>query len=83
MRTIFDEWDDALSGFVNFPYIHSRRGQWVDTDRYEVVEKPEYRQKLIEAKQSEIDKIDKLHEERRERLLRELDELKNKIALSP
>jgi len=88
MRTIFDEMDDALSGFINFPYERSAygrtyKGKWVDMERFDVVEKPEYRQRLIEAKEAEIAKIDKLHEERRERLMKELNELKNKRALSP
>ena len=53
-------------------------GQWVDTDKYDIVEKPEYRQKLIENKEAEIKQLDKLHQERKNRLLKELDELKNK-----
>ena len=88
MARIFDEFEDALSGFWNAPFNSSGywrmyKGKLVDMDRYDIVEKPEYRQKLIETKQNEIDTWDRYHQERRERLLKELDELKNKRALSP
>jgi hypothetical protein len=48
------------------------RGEFVDTDKYEIRPRPEYRQTLIENKQKEIDRL----EEERKRLENELKELK-------
>jgi len=47
-------------------------GQWVDTSKYNIVPKPDYRKSLAEEKQKEIDRLDK----ERERLEAELKELK-------
>ena len=63
--------------------IRWQNGQWVDTDKYNIVEKPEYRQKLIDNKEAEIKQLDQLHQERKDRLLKELKELKNKRELNP
>lgn len=71
-----------LDWFNEFSWLHiNQNGQWVDTDRYDIVEKPEYRQRLIENKETEIKKLEQLHQERKDRLLKELDELKNKREL--
>ena len=49
------------------------KGQWVDTDKYEIVPKASYKKELIEAKQKELD----TNEENRKRLEEELNKLKN------
>jgi len=48
------------------------RGQWVDTEKFDVVPRPEYRQTLIENKQKQIEQA----EESVTRLKEELKELK-------
>ena len=59
-------WSDLPT--VNFTY----RGQWVDTDKYDVVPRPEYKQTLIENKQKQIEQA----EESVAKLKEELKELK-------
>ena len=78
---LIDELDPIIewTGFYPMQYPSWYKQKWVDTDRYDIVEKPEYRQRLIENKEAEIKKLDQLHQERKDRLLKELDELKNKI----
>ena len=46
----------ALSDFFEFPEGSSwtLRGQWVDTDKFDLVPRPEYRKSLIEKKEQEI-----------------------------
>ena len=46
-------------------------GQWVDTSKYDIVPKPDYRKSLADEKQKEIDRLDK----ERKRLEAELKEL--------
>ena len=75
--------DEGLGRWVQWPGITVANKVWVDTDRYDIVEKPEYRQKLIDNKDAEIKQLDQLHQERKDRLLKELKELKNKRELNP
>ena len=67
----------ALSDFFDFPEGSSwtLRGQWVDTDRYDIVPRPEYRKSLIEKKEQEIKDL----KERQETAQKELSELKQKL----
>jgi len=50
-------------------------GQWVDTDRYDIVEKPEYRKQLTEQKDKELKELDSYYERRKKELLAERDRL--------
>ena len=51
------------------------RGQWVDTDRYDIVEKPEYRKELTEQKDKELKELDSYYERKKKELLNERDRL--------
>ncbi len=69
------------------------RGQWVDTDKYDLVPRKSYYEELINKTQERIEALDRQHEsdkryyetkrkeltEEKERLLRERDNTKNKI----
>ena len=61
-----DDWINPLSATWTW------NGQWVDTSKYDIVPKPDYRKSLAEEKQREIDRLDK----ERKRLEAELKELK-------
>ncbi len=66
-----------FSDFFDFPSCSSwtLRGQWVDTDRYDVVPRPEYRKSLIEKKEQRIKEL----KEEQESVQKEVDELKQKL----
>jgi hypothetical protein len=68
VMSIGDVFDDMARGFYEMDYLnplrtnYSFRGQIVDTDRYELVEKKDYTEKRIKAKQEEIDALEREHE---------------------
>jgi len=62
---ISDALDDMAYGFNFFPHggtSYSFKGQVVDTDKYDIVPKKEYRQELLRLKEEEIEALDRQHE---------------------
>ena len=66
-----------LDDFFEFPARSSwtLRGQWVDTDRYDIVPRPEYRKSLIDKKEQRIKEL----KEEQETVQKEVDELKQQL----
>ena len=71
-------WEDTsvqlMNEFFDWPAESSWtiRGQWVDTDKYEIRPKSSYRKELIEKKEAEIKRL----KERQEILETEIKNLK-------
>lgn len=57
--------DDIFSEELWYPKStsYAYNGQWVDTDKYDITPKKEYRQKLIEQKKEKIAELDKRKKE--------------------
>lgn len=65
VMSIGDVFDDMAYGFNYFSPLRTNytfRGQIVDTDRYEIRERPDYTEKRIKAKQEEIDALERERE---------------------
>jgi len=62
----FDDWAEPWRTSWSF------RGQFVDTEKYDVVPRPEYRKSLIEKKEEEIKRL----QERQDEIKKEIEELK-------
>ena len=56
LATVFDDW------FFGWPFgrttTYSYKGQWVDTDKYEIKPRESYKKELIEQKKERVKALD-------------------------
>ena len=77
MATIrdMDSWNDFVEWFDGnwfLPNISYSRGQWVDTDKFDITPKKSYREELIVQKEKELQNL----EERKKALEEDVKRLK-------
>ena len=76
---VFDEfWNGISFSQPTFSYL---KGQFVDTDKYDVVPKKSYQEELLKLKESQLKAIKEKHEIREKQLQDEITSLQK--ALSP
>lgn len=65
VMSLGDVFDDMAEGFGYLAPLrtnYSFRGQFVDTDKYDIIPKPDHAEKLVRKKQEEIDALEREHE---------------------
>lgn len=71
-----DDLATFIDDFLGFPFgrttTYSYHGQWVDTEKYDIVPKASYKEELIEQKKKRLDSLD----EEIKKLKSEIEELK-------
>ena len=69
--------DDMMYGFNYFPSVSTTTftGQLVDTEKYDIVPRPEYQAELLKQTESKIEALDKDYKEQRKRLVEEKENL--------
>jgi len=70
--------DDLAEFYDPFVTTYSFRGQLVDTEKYDVIPKPSYKQELLQKVEKDIETLDKDYKKERERLEEKKERLKNK-----
>ena len=68
--------DDLADWFLGWPFgrttTYSYKGEWVDTEKYDVIPKQSYKNELIEEKKKKLEALD----EQISKLRAEIEELK-------
>jgi len=76
IRKFMDLINDDLAWYSEFwekPTTTTyRRGVWVDTDKFDVIPRPEYRRQLLTKKEAELKEL----QEKQEKIKQEISELK-------
>jgi hypothetical protein len=73
IKDLIDEW------YKGWPYSESNswtyQGMWVDLDKYDVIPKKSYVEKLAKEKDKELEELEQFYKNKKQKLLSEKEKL--------